>query len=502
MPNSHKLPLFYALLIVLALFTACMKDKGNYHYNTVNRIKIGGIDSIYIVDYQTRLTIRPQLEMSANEKEDTANYTYTWVADHLVGYTMKPSVLANTRNLDTIISLKYGFYYMYYRVTDKRTGVFNDRYFYLNVGSPSYEGWLLLCDMENGNSRLDMVSHKGTLDTLYRDILGTMHSAFQTIGKPAFVATHNSYIGGPANGTVAIFLGTSKNAVLLGLDTLDYRPSYDLKNFMSVSEPITDWTDANLYLQSYGGLLYLNKRIYPMSSQSVTDPVNTQDAGTALFKASRWVGYNYSGGDAIIFNEDNKTFLRYPGFGTTCLTLPTGSLFDFSTGMELLYSNYVPFNSGEVFAVLKNTATNKRYLARFTIAGKQNYFAEITGDDIIHAEQFAVSPDQGYLFYNVGGKVYEYDPALKSTFLMQDYGNRKVTVMKFQPFASTYPAALNAKTYTTLSKKLLICTYSPGNPDNSGAFDLYTVPDINAALQLFQSYKGMGKVSGIAYRER
>ncbi|SKD06274.1 PKD-like family protein [Chitinophaga ginsengisegetis] len=500
MNTHHYKPILISFIFAL-LLSACMKDKGNYTYTPINSITIQGVDSAYLLDYGTRLQIKPVLKFSKDDHEDTANYTYNWVADHLVGYTMAPTIISTSRNLDTVITLDYGLYAMYYRVTDKKTGVFTDSYFTLNVGAPSYEGWMMLCDMENGNSRLDMISHSGNTDTLYRDILKEVRSAYKTTGTPAFIATQFSQLGGPTNGSLGIFVATSKNAVLLGLDSLDYVPAYDLKNFMQAAEPVTDWTGADISLRMYGGLLYVNNNIYGIGYSSITNPVNTQDGGSALFKPSRWTAQNTSG-QSIIFNEDTKTFLRYPGSGTTCLTLPAGDLFNFSTGMDLLYSAFAPFNSGEVFAVLKNSTTGKRYLARFTVPGKQNYFAEITGDGIADAENFAVSPDLGYLFYNVGGKVYEYDHATKRSILMHDYGNRKISLLKFQPFASTYASASNAAYYIGLSKKLLVGTYIQGQPENSGILDIYNVPDINAPLQLYKSYAGTGKISCIAYRER
>ncbi len=482
------------------LITACMKDKGNYSYTTVKRVQIKGIDSSYIINYGDRLTIRPALELTDGQQEDTVNYSYQWTVDHLLGYTMEPIQLSTKRDLDTVPGLGFGSYYVYYRVTDKKTGIFTDSYFYLTVSAASYEGWLLLCDTEDGNSRLDMISRIGSHDTLYTDILKKMHSAYVADGRPAYVATGFSYIGGPANGTVAIFVATSKKAVLLGLDTLEYLPSYDMQTVMSVSEPFTDWSSANLYLEQYSGMLYANRNLYQVGGQSITGPVNTRDGGTVLFQPSRWIGINTGGyqDNSIVYDSASSTFLRYPGFGNTCLTLPAGDLFNFTTGMELLYMNYVPFNGGQVFAVLQDSKTSKRYLAGFTLTGKQQYYAEIIGEGIAAATQFAVSPDLGYLFYNVGGKVYEYDPTLKQSFLMQDYGAATISLMKFQPFASTYDAAPNAVYYKSLARKLLVCTYTKG----AGTLDLYTVPEINGQLQLYRSFPGTGKVESIAYRER
>lgn len=501
--NRH----LYILSFFIAMLStaSCMKDLGNYSYTPPNRITVTGIDSSYDVNYGGRLKIIPNLAFTKDQQEDTANYSYQWVIDHLVGYTMQPIVLSNSRNLDTAITQDFGNYYVYYRVTDKRTKIFTDTYFYLSVGAPSYEGWLLLCDLENGNSRLDMVSHRSKGDTVYPDILKTMSSTYQATGTPAFVETgFSTNPSPPANGTVAIFVGTGKNAVLLGLDTLEYNPNYDFQNVMSVASPITDWTGARLYMGSYQGLLSVGGKVYAMGYSNFQGPVNNTTGGTS-FAASPWAVFDTKSGvsPSVLYDTDKGVFYRYPGNGNTSVPYINGSLFDFNTGKDLLYMEYRPFNSGEVFAVLKDKQTGKKYLARFTLRGKQNYYGEITGDGIAGATQFAASPDLGYLFYNAGGKIYEYDAVANRSILMKDYGDRTVSLMKFQHFNSTYDAAPNAQRYISLSKKLVICTYVNGAPASSGMMDLYDIPDINAPLQLYQSFTGgIGKVVSMAYRER
>ncbi|UYQ94505.1 hypothetical protein MKQ68_05300 [Chitinophaga horti] len=151
--------------------------------------------------------------------------------------------------------------------------------------------------------------------------------------------------------------------------------------------------------------------------------------------------------------------------------------------------------------MLKRT-DNKVFLARFMTTGaKQNFYEEITGTDVALAEHFCVSPEYGYVFYSVGSKVYEYDFSLKKSVLMKDYGNRRISVMKFHRFLSLEAAISNAF-YTELSRKLAICTYEPGNPSASGVMELYNVPGINGPLRLYKSYEGLGKVVSLTYRER
>ncbi|QJB31898.1 hypothetical protein HF329_11400 [Chitinophaga oryzae] len=491
------------LSFLVLLGGSCMKDPGNYQYDPINRISITGIDSSYTINYGNKLQIKPVLSFTRDQQQDTANYSCMWVADHVVGYVPRPKTISTARYLDQTISLDFGTYYMYYRVTDKRTNVFTDAYFYLTVGAPSFEGWLLLCDMENGNSRLDMVSHQGNKDTVYPDILKTVSSSFVPAGKPVFVETGTTDFADPRGQLLTPFIATSQQFVFLGSDTLDYKPANDMQS--RIPGAVTDWSHSRLYMgQQQTGLFALDNDVFLQYLGTFTGPVN--NAGNHRFNASRWLTFNRSAptlSAVVLFDTDKGAFYRYPGQGTACVPYTDGTLFDFTTGKELLYLQHVPFNGGEVFAVLQDKTDGKRYLARFTIIGTQRYYGEITGDGIAAATQFAVSPDKGYLFYAVGGKLYEYDVINNRCILIKDYGARMISVIKFQQFTYIFDAAGNKDRYLALAKKLVVCTYTPGAPTNSGMLDIYNVPDNNAPLQLYQSFSGgIGKVASVSYRDR
>lgn len=491
---------FIKTFLLVALLASCTKDKGNYNYQPINDITIEGVDSFYLVDYGHRLQIRPKLTFSKDSQEDPANYTFEWIRNTVVGFTGAPLKFADTRDLDTLIKMNYGSYYMYYRVTDKRTGVFKDAYFIIQVTAPSYEGWLLLCDLANGNSRLDMVARRGSGDTLYRDILSTVKSSLSLTGTPSFVATANSAIP-PSNGTMSIFVATSDRGTSLGRDSMDYLPSYHLNNSMVNGIGVSNYTGAKAVLKTYGGLMWAEGDLYAFDFNNIAGPVNTQDNGVAKFRASPYMAVSTSY-TSVVFNEDNKTFLRHPYLNSSCLTMPAGTLFNFSTGKNLLYMDFTPYNGGEAFAILEDAANSKRYLARMTVAGVQRYYAELNGTGASSATNFAVSPTQGYLFYAVGSKIYEYDFSTGKTILMKDYGTRKISLMQFLPFANVAATAANGAFYTNLSRKLIVCTYEESNLISSGSMDLYTVPDINGPIELYRSYTGSGKVVSVAYRER
>jgi len=180
-------------------------------------------------------------------------------------------------------------------------------------------------------------------------------------------------------------------------------------------------------------------------------------------------------------------------------------LFDYAlpANMELKWLDYTKFNAGEMFALMRDKTTNKVYLGRFIQTGvTQNYYGEVVADGIASAENFCVSPDYGYIFYNIGSKIYEYDFSLKKAILMKDYGSKKISLMKFYPFFNVTASYSNAAFYTDLSKKLAVCTYDVGNASTSGMLDLYVVPAINGVIRPYKSYSGLGKVVSLAYRER
>lgn len=491
------------IVLIYCMMASCRKDKGNYDYSPVNEIGVMGIDSVYNLEYGSRVTIRPQLSFTLDTKGDTAKYSYQWISIR----NPLPNVYATTKDLDTIVRLAFGVYDFYFRVTDKSTGIFTDANFTVNVSGPSYEGWLLLCDTGDGNSRLDMISRRGAEETVYPDILKQLGSAFPLKGKPAFINCSYTYLSAPPRGSLGVVVATSEKASGLGLDVFDYLPSYDINNLIAAANQITDFTNARLYLRLYSGMMWAENKVYWASSTTL-GPVNKLGAAEPLFKPSPFMAVipNSSNAHTILYNEDTKSFVRYPtAGGTSCLAMAPGTLFDFNTNKDLLYMTYTAYNGGEVFAVLKDPADSKCYLARFTnvAASVQRYYGEINVPEIANATNFTVSPALGYLFYNVGSKVYEYDFNTGKSIMMKDYGSRKISLMKFHYFSTTYSSTpVNTPYYRNLGNKLAVCTYDEGNPKTSGSLDLFTVPDINAQIQLYQSFTGVGKVMSLSYRER
>ncbi|WP_207535996.1 PKD-like family lipoprotein [Desertivirga arenae] len=496
----------FAGLIMLLAFS-CKKDLGNYEYINLNEPTafVGLNDTTAF--FGKRFVMKPEVLFSKDIlKSDTSRYSYEWSyagPNGLGGSALYR--ISNARYLDINMSLAAGTYPFYYAVTDNESGVKYRKEFIITVVNQINEGWLLLSEV-NGTARLDMLSKSttGTFDVI-NDLLGTTVSGLTLQGKPKFLYTYNTgaNTGVGINLSYGIYVGTDASTNRLDPETFKWLPGYNVK-FEILDDLPANFT-ADLVRQSGSTRSYLvgnhNAYIYErVTNVKYSVPINIIAGQLSGFRIAPFVANNYTSSTAaaILYDIDNKRFVKHTGTNSTSSIIPdpSGKLFSYTTGLDLLYMTWVPFNGGEVFSILKDPVNAKRYLARFNpISNAQSYYAEILATDFANAEQYAVSPTLGYVFYSVGAKVYEYDMSTKVTKLMLDKGTEKVSLIKFNEF-------LNSTKYTD-GTKLIVCSYDPLKPEGTnGKMELYTVPTIQGDLVLTNSYSGFGKVQSINYRER
>lgn len=496
-----KKVLFY-ILSILAL-SSCYKDKGNYDYVDINVVAINGIDSSYTVDYGSIFSLKPDLSFTKDDGKDTSAYSYLWLASAAGnGLTSQLDTLAMSRDLEERITLPSGKYDIFYRVRDKNTGVTYSKRFLIAVVTSVYEGWLLLSEVNN-SSRLDMLSKGVAGYKAIYDLPGTIGADITLSGLPVNVkfARLNSTTAGHT-----IYVSTTAGTHRLDGETLKWKSSLQADFFSDLAPAFA----ADRITQAVSGYEYLhgndNNMYYYQYTYSIYFglPVNVMYGQTSPFKVAPYVAYYASPlADSyphILYDMDGKRFVKHllslPAY---CTEMPAGTLFNYNTGKDLLYMTTSKFNNNDTYAIL-DSAHTKYYLARFNIATNivQTYYDEMPATDLSLAENFAVSPDMGYIFYNVGGKVYEYDASTKQTKLMLDYGDKKVSYLNCDGFIASGLVA--AKAYYN---KLQVGVYDPALPAEScGSFELYTVPGVNGNLVLSESYTGFGKIKSITYRER
>ncbi len=481
---------------------ACKKDPGNYVYTTVNEAMVNGLDTFYRVNQGEVLTIKPTISFTKDQIADKANYKFSWLSIKRAGYNSGiPKVMDSTLTFNVKMNENVGVYEYAFRVTDKKTGVWKDTPFKIFVKNKIYEGWYILSEITGKQSRLDMLSYREDTKKyeFISDVLVASKSSLKLKGVPSFVTFFNTNSVPITNGTLdALVVGTSEMATFLGVDTLEYKPTYDFSFFVQNKTNAGIGVGSKLEGRPLSVFLWANGNVYTHQRSGPIFPVNQMATGIVTpFRAAPFVsGWN----DAILFNETLSEFVWYPGNGAkSCQKIENETLFKNKIDKNLLFMKLVAYNGGETFAILKDKTGGKVYLARFTV-GKQNYFEEITNTPIVQAENFEVSEDFGYIFYNVGGKIYEYDFNVKVNKQMADYGSRKISLLKFQ-YVKVETKNINQR-YLAITKRLAVGSYDESNLNSSGTLDLYSIPPINGQLVKKESFSGFGKIVSTTYRSR
>ncbi|MEN7550225.1 PKD-like family lipoprotein [Rapidithrix thailandica] len=470
--------------------SACYEDLGNYDYSPINEIAIEGISEEYNVFFSDSFQLSPNLTFTLDPGGEDQNYDYEWFVINKAGVlpAEKKKDLSTEKDLNILVSLTPGKYTLYYRVLDKQSGIQWQQTCDFNVKSNIFEGWLVLNDVA-GEARLDMISLINDKDSLIKDVLGFTHSSLELTGKPKGVYTYHYdpnqygiYVSTTGNGTTKIDPET------FGWSTTQHL-SYE---FISKPSPtiLAEYMQNN---SSFSCFVYSEGNMYfylRVMQVFYGVPINIVQGEEEPFEVAPFVGEG-GYGNSILYDNTNKRFVQFNFNATNCTLMPEGEKFDFNTGKDLVYMIRSDFNSGEVFAILKDTDSGKHYLGRVTEGtAKQTYYNEMPATDIDQAENFAIDPVFGYIFYNVGSKVYEYDFSLKQSKLMLDYGSSEITCLKFN----------GSKTDNT---KLIVCSYDPaGETGKSGKMELFSVMPVNGPLELYESHEGLAKVVDVAYRER
>lgn len=498
----------FSIIGLTMLVISCKKDSLTGDIKDINEVKIGGIAASYTVSLGVPLVITPELNFTMDSSPEEGRYQFEWYSAEGVRVD-----IANTRNLNAEIKLTPGTHNnVYYRVTDTKTGVKWAKMFSISIVTPIYEGWLVLGDVD-GTARLDMVSLKDKIYAPIYDVLGLTGSTLKLKGAAVDV----SYF--PYKSSKQGIYVSTKGTGTTKIDPESF--AWDPKMYISYETLMPSVPDNFLadFVQPKGNrsnsYLYKDGKFYYYKDDSgylYSVPINVMTGSVTEFRAAPFVASVIQGdfstyGPSILYDATNRKFVNHQPSSVSCSEMPSGTLFNFTTGKDLVYMESTTYNgsfaNGDVFAVLKDPGAPNFFLARISLAAfggsfLQNYWDVMNATDIGLAETFVVSPDLGYVFYSVGGKLYEYDMFLKKSKLMLDKGSEKITLLRFHPFVYPFGAATSK-----YSNKLIVGSYDPGKPSASnGKLELFTVPAVNADLVILESYTGFGKIKDITYRER
>lgn len=489
----------FLLSLMLVLLYSCAADEGNYDYNAINEIHATGIEESYTVYTGDNFKITPNLNPTIDDGKDPDRYSYEWVALNPSKLLLESrTLIGTTKNFDGTIKLAPGSYNVYYFVKDKVTGVtWQQEPFQLNVVSAIYEGWLVIGNVQD-KARLDMISILPGISQpkIITDVLDASGSALKLSGKAVDVSCFASAISTGA--VYGVYVTTTENGTTrIDPDSFGWTQTQNLAyetlggafptNF-GIDFMETPGSGSENFIYSKGDIYYY----YRTFNIKYGLPQNILETATKTFYAAPFIASNQGSiGAPVFFNNDTRSFVRFSYSKGNCSAMPpvtaSSTVLDWNnTDSDLIYMTTSGFNGFENFAVLKNRSTGKYNLLRFSQGLIQSYYKEIlNAPEFDKATKFAVSPDSGYLFYAVGGKVYEYDNGTQSAKLMIDKGAEEITYIAFNKLAK------NA------DKKLIVGSYG-----TTGKLELYTVPPVNGNLILTDTFNGLCKIVDVAYRRR
>ena len=443
--------LVYIIVFALGL-TACYDDKGSYDYHDICEVNIEGLESVYETVYrESVLEIDPTVTVTEGNIGDTTRFAYEWRAN--VAYN-STELIGTERILNYRVELAPRDYTLYFRVTDRQTGVVTVATSTLKVGTAYSKGILLIGENAQGEADVQMLSMvKDTV--LYKELL--KNSGLPVLKNPVDIihtgaAGNSNYIklwvltGSQAYSMDRKTFAGSESDVFGKLLFMDR--TFDTEFVpVDIIPRVKDKAGKNGGSSYYRTVVCNNGYIFNastllMGGDYYNNPVNclTSDQNT-YYKAFPYLFYtlnSYSGG-FLWFDVENRRFLTVKNSiaVSDLLEDQAGDPFPWNqgtTGRTLVYGENtldVGSSNGNSFAILKDPAgayfyafSSRRTVVYYAVGatlhaydynkGNERHYTFDMGDPItmLYCDT-AIEPNANPLYvatYNAttGGKLQKY----------------------------------------------------------------------------------------------
>ena len=525
-------------LLVIPLWVACFEDKGNYNYRDMGDITIENIpDVIEVLANADPVVINPKVfsTLEGEIKDGNPDYQFIYKFDLKSGYIVsssEPWVILNPdgkMSIDTLLSFSANNYIGWFIVKDLRTGLETYKAFDVKITSPTYEGWLILCNEGDQNRvRFDMVS-RISADKII-PVYDIMKGLGLPEGKNAFqLGFSPTRYGGQ---TDRIFLFGEDGGYILNAETFKTDASWNIKNINFVIPPadnVAYFTTLN-YGSAYANDLWFcvtqSGNAYvkmDMSGAGFEYPINTSvRGGQTEFKVAPFVGVSMArpgnGECALMYDIDNRRFVGWAysenmDAAQTMAPLQdpaSGKLFSYQTGKELIYMESTRFSGGIVYSVLQDNS-GKRCIYGVNTGGsefrQELAYEQINAPDFNQAKKFAFHSQYPFMFYAVKNKVYLYDFGTGTNYPLTDIklgDTEEVTLLKFNLYQNPELSVLADASDEFLARQydLIVGTYDQAAGNNSGKLKFYRVNSATHTVAKRDEYSGFAKIVDVMYRER
>lgn len=514
MKNTLNKLYFTAIAFLLCFcISGCKKDLGNYAYTELNEITFGSIEDNYTLSGGAKLSITPSFIMSNSAELKEDDYTFEWICMRKEvgnGESITRKLIAKTRNIDLVPSLSSGGYNFWYRVTEKATGSQWQKSFSVTIFSNFQKGWLVLSETNN-SSRVDLLENKvaGALFVPTYDILNASGSQLKLEGKPSFLAAYDTRNLSGSNTRYVVYIGTDKGTNWVNSSTYNWTSSQTLANdFVAADKDFhADWIESagNYFgvFTVYAGGNYYSANLFSQSYPGVV--VNQFSAALGgRFVPARYAvvlpSTSPTGNVTALYDTEKRRFGLFKA-AETSVSLPSGDsqIIDLkNTGKDLVFMGYTGASTGMASCVMKDPATGAYSLLNIQYArsvfNPLSMISMNNATDINKASLFTLDPQFTYLFYAVGGKLYQFNTVTGENKLAKDYGNKTISMLKYNRMLFSTGSALRLK--------LLVGLHDGQATGDSGQLELYTVSNLMQPLENYETYTGFGKIKDVIYIEK
>ncbi len=418
---------FYIIIVfsVIAAFSSCYKDKGNYEYSDINQVTITTSASTYDVLVPDSLRIDVTISQTIPH---SAGLTYQWVLFPNTQAPLTRRTIGTTQNLRAAITENPGSYLLDFYVKDEHTGVEFQKRFSINVLTAFSEGWVVVEEKASGCD-LSMIT---PLDVIFSNVYSASNAGqllpAGTSRIPEIKVNRNiqsMYVLSPSD---AVFLNSANFLKVTGFNDFFFGPPSPVK-------PQEYFMNSDNERMLNNGKPHGRNLINAGNNKLNLPPVgNYYMAPFELYSSS--TGYMW-------YDTLSQRFYRQDpnNFNLLDFTFDNADPFNMNNiGKRLLFAEISINNS--YYAFFKNNQNDSLFAYNFRATGGRPPVARYDGLDapgLATASLFVMSKTLPYLYYVSDNSIYRLDilaktasaiytfPAGTEVRAMKMYVNRKVS---------------------------------------------------------------------------
>lgn len=521
------------------MLNACYEDKGNYDYTDLEEMTVEFPENIVALEKSEPLAFSPKVVSSIAGEISSDNPNYEFNCELYRQATVDGKIVYwhdinpdKKKDINIILpDVPANNYPIWYKVTNKKTGVTFNFKKTVSIKSTTSEGWMVLSKDAAGHAQLGIVyTHPNGQEMVRANILP---ETAPEIIDPTSLSMIPVY--GYATGD-EIYLNAKQGAYKLNVSTLVPAATDLVRNLMFLS-PNIPGDVVNIHsIQSSGTYKYLSLAcvssegncyaIYSSNAGACFEfPMNTDGySNNPTYKVSPFIGSSQTRpgntGKALFYDITNKRFMMFNYYLAAYLgnenkilfqpKEPENAKFSFVTGMDIVDMESTRYSDGEVFSVLQD-ANGHRHVYGILVntynqsneLGQGEKYSDISATDFDTADDYAFHSMYPLMFYSKDNKVHVYNLGLKSYVgaITLD-PSEKISKIKFNLYQMASLNNLTNKSEDFMNMQFKLIVASSDGTEGGSKVRFYNVSE-QGETSLLKEFSGFsGEIVDVAYRER